>query len=112
MLFVNRRARKSTDRGPSYVNFQPRCEGLEAKILLTIDLGGTVAGTNPTIAIAPFGMDFGGGTQSPITRRHRSRHRAPVRRRRPGRRERRRISKTSPSPRRALQAPAGTATSA
>ena len=62
MPFDNRRARKSTDRGPSQVNFRPRCEDLEAKILMTIDLGGTGAGTNPTIAFAPFGMDFGATT--------------------------------------------------
>jgi FG-GAP repeat len=62
MPFDNRRARKLTDRGPGHVNFRPRCEGLEAKILLTIDLGGTGAGANPTIAFAPFGMDFGATT--------------------------------------------------
>ena len=62
MLFVNRRARKSTDRASSSGYFQPRCEDLEAKILLTVDLGGTGAGANPIIAFAPFGMDFGGTT--------------------------------------------------
>jgi hypothetical protein len=62
MLFVNRRARKSTERGPSKGHFQPVCEGLEAKVLMTIDLGGTGAGTNPAIANAPFGMDFGATT--------------------------------------------------
>ena len=71
MLFVNRRARKSNERRASHAYFHPRCEGLEAKILMTIDLGGTTAGSNPTIAIAPFGMDFGGttvpGTSTTIT---------------------------------------------
>ena len=44
MLFVNHRARKSNKRGSSHGNFHPRCEGLEAKILLAIDLGGTSPG--------------------------------------------------------------------
>ena len=39
MLFVNRRARKSNQQGTSHGHFHPRCEGLEAKILLTTDLG-------------------------------------------------------------------------
>ena len=39
MLFVNRRARTSNERKSSHGMFQPRCEGLEAKILMTIDLG-------------------------------------------------------------------------
>ncbi len=62
MLFVNRRPRKSNERGSSRGYFQPRCEGLETKLLLTTDLGGSTAGANPTIANAPFGMDFGAGT--------------------------------------------------
>ncbi len=62
MLFVNRKARKLNLAGPSSRYFQPRCEGLEDKILMITDLGGSVAGANPTIANAPFGMDFAGGT--------------------------------------------------
>ena len=62
MLFVNRMARKLNLAGPGSRYFQPRCEGLEDKILMITDLGGVVAGANPTIANAPFGMDFAGGT--------------------------------------------------
>ena len=63
MLFVNRRARKSNERASSHGYFQPRCEGLEAKVLLTIDLGGSSARrTTPTSPAAPFGIDFGAGT--------------------------------------------------
>jgi hypothetical protein len=62
MLFVNRRARKSSERASSHHYFQPLCEGLESKLLLTTDLGGSIANSNPTIANAPFGMDFAGGS--------------------------------------------------
>jgi FG-GAP repeat len=62
MLFVNRRARKSNERTSSHHYFQPLCEGLEDKVLLTTDLGNSIPGANPTIANAPFGMDFAGGT--------------------------------------------------
>ena len=54
MLFVNRRARKSNERGASHGSFQPRCEGLEAKILLTIDLGLFNPPNNPNIASRTF----------------------------------------------------------
>ena len=40
--------------------FRPRCERLEAKLLLSIDLGATSPTANPVIASAPFGMDFSG----------------------------------------------------
>ena len=84
MLFVNRRGRKLNRAGPSHRNFQPRCEGLEDKILMTIDLGGIVAAQPiPTIATAPFGMDFGGGT---IAGASTTSQRAGDRRRRRGRR--------------------------
>ena len=63
MFFVDRRSRKSEPRrGTSQAYFNPSCEPLEAKILLTIDLGGTSPTANPIIASAPFGMDFGAGT--------------------------------------------------
>ncbi len=67
MLFVNRQARKSNERGASHGYFQPRCEGLEDKILLTIDLGAFNPPNNPNIAVAPFGFSFGGGTIPNLT---------------------------------------------
>jgi len=40
--------------------FRPRGEQLEAKILMAIDLGGTLPTINPNIASVPYGMDFSG----------------------------------------------------
>jgi hypothetical protein len=41
--------------------YRPRAERLEARLLLSIDLGGTSPPTLPTIANSPFGIAFGGG---------------------------------------------------
>ena len=60
MLFVNRRARKLNAQGHSHWFVQPRCEMLEEKVLMAIDLGGTLPNINPNITTAPFGIDVGG----------------------------------------------------
>ncbi|MFI5459969.1 MAG: hypothetical protein ACHRXM_31500 [Isosphaerales bacterium] len=60
MLFGNRRPRKLTARRPDHGAFEPRCEGLESKVLLSIDLGATSPPALPVIATKPYGMDFGG----------------------------------------------------
>ncbi len=60
MLFVNRRARKLSERGSSHGFFRPRCEWLENKVLMAIDLGGTLPSLSPNIATAPFGIDVAG----------------------------------------------------
>ena len=52
MLFGNRRPRNVTARDHDIPVFQPRCERLEAKILMAIDLGGTSPPTLPFIATA------------------------------------------------------------
>ncbi len=59
MLFGNRRPRHSVARRRSKEAIRPVGEQLEDRMLLTIDLGGTVPSTNPNIANAPYGMDFG-----------------------------------------------------
>src|SRR5262249_46222460 len=64
MLSVNRESRKRIPEGRTHTNFLPRPEQLEAKLLMSIDLGGTSPTTPPLIASAPFGMDFGGATQN------------------------------------------------
>jgi hypothetical protein len=56
MLFGNRRRRTLMDRPHGIPVFQPRAEALEAKIVLTIPLGGNAAGVLPGIAQAPFGI--------------------------------------------------------
>jgi len=60
MLFGNRRPRKLTAPRPDHGTFEPRCEGLESKVLLSIDLGATSPPALPIIATQPYGMDFGG----------------------------------------------------
>ena len=42
--------------------FQPVAEPLEAKVLMTIDLGGTSPPALPFSATAPFGVDLGAST--------------------------------------------------
>ena len=64
MLLVNRRARKSTERGSSHGYFQPRCEGLEAKILMAIDLGGTLPSLNPEHRDGALRNRFAGPAQA------------------------------------------------
>ncbi|MHB1562400.1 MAG: beta strand repeat-containing protein, partial [Isosphaeraceae bacterium] len=59
MLFGNRRPRHSVARRRDKEAIRPVGEQLEDRMLLTIDLGGTVPTTNPNIANAPFGMAFG-----------------------------------------------------
>lgn len=59
MLFGNRRPRHSIARRRSKEAIRPWGEQLEDRMLLTIDLGGTVPSINPNIATAPYGMDFG-----------------------------------------------------
>lgn len=59
MLFGNRRPRKITARRHDVPVFQPMAEPLEAKILMTTDLGGTSPPALPFMATAPFGVDFG-----------------------------------------------------
>jgi hypothetical protein len=56
MLFGKLRRRTVTERQYGAPVFQPRAEALEAKIVLTIPLGGNAAGTLPGIAQAPFGI--------------------------------------------------------
>ncbi len=60
MLFGNRRPRKLTARGLVPETFRPRSEPLEARLLMAIDLGGTLPSISPTIATAPFGIGVGG----------------------------------------------------
>ena len=60
MLDGNERLRKSTARSSYHGKFQPRGEGLENRLLMAIDLGGTTPTLNPNIATAPNGMDFAG----------------------------------------------------
>jgi hypothetical protein len=62
MLFGNRRPRKMTARRHDVPAFQPMAEPLEAKVLMTIDLGGTSPPALPFSATAPFGVDFGAAT--------------------------------------------------
>ena len=62
MLFGNRRPRKITARRHDVPVFQPMAEPLEAKILMTTDLGGTSPPALPFMATAPFGVDFGAST--------------------------------------------------
>ncbi len=42
------------------VDFRPRGDHLEDRVLLAIDLGGTLPSISPHIASAPYGMAFGG----------------------------------------------------
>lgn len=65
MLFGNRRTRKSDARRRELGRHRWWGEELEDRTLLSIDLGVTTPPTNPTIANAPFGMDFAGSTQLP-----------------------------------------------
>ncbi len=58
MLFGNGRSRQSDARRRDKEAIRPRGEQLEGRVLLSIDLGGTVPSTNPVIATAPYGMDF------------------------------------------------------
>ncbi len=62
MLFGNRRPRKMTARRHDVPAYQPMAEPLEAKVLLTIDLGGTSPPALPFSATAPFGVDVGAAT--------------------------------------------------
>ena len=48
MFFVNRPARKSNERRSSHGFYRPRCEGLEDRLLLTIDLGRLSSPKAPT----------------------------------------------------------------
>jgi hypothetical protein len=59
MLSDNHRAQRLTKRRHDQGRFRPQGERLEAKVLLTIDLGGTSSPSNPQIANIPYGMDFG-----------------------------------------------------
>ena len=59
MLFGNRRPRKLAARGLSHETFELRAEPLEARLLLAIDLGGTLPSISPNIATAPFGIGLG-----------------------------------------------------
>jgi hypothetical protein len=62
MLFGNRRPGTLAARRHDHELFRPRCERLESKVLLAIDLGGTIPPISPISATAPYGMDFGGAT--------------------------------------------------
>ena len=65
MPFVNRRARNSIERAPSHGHLRPNCEGLEDRVLLSIDLGLFTPPNNPNIAVAPYGFAFGGSGTVP-----------------------------------------------
>lgn len=58
MFFGNRRPRVLTARQHDSTVFLPRGEQLEAKILMAINLGGTVAPALPFSATAPYGIDM------------------------------------------------------
>ena len=58
MFFGNRRPRILTARQHDSTVFLPRGEQLEAKLLMAIDLGGTVAPALPFAATAPYGIDM------------------------------------------------------
>ena len=58
MFFGNRRPRNVTARDHGVPVFQPRCERLEAKILMAIDLGGTSPPNLPFSATIPTGIDM------------------------------------------------------
>ncbi len=58
MFFGNRRPREMTARYRDTPVFQPHGEQLEAKILMSIDLGGTTPPALPNIATAPYGIDM------------------------------------------------------
>ncbi|HZW32858.1 MAG TPA: integrin alpha, partial [Isosphaeraceae bacterium] len=64
MLFGNRRPRTvdAQRRNDGAWAYRPLGEGLEDRLLLAIDLGSTSPPSNPIIATAPFGMDFGSAT--------------------------------------------------
>ncbi len=64
MFFGNRRPRNVTARDHGTPVFLPRLERLEAKILMTTDLGGTSPPNLPIIAAAPFGVDMAGTVPS------------------------------------------------
>jgi hypothetical protein len=64
MFSGNRRPSNVTARDHGIPVFQPRLEGLEAKILMSIDLGVTSPPNTPTIASAPFGIDEAGTVAS------------------------------------------------
>ena len=64
MVFGKRRPRKMTARRHDVLVFQPAGEPLEAKVLMTIDLGGTSPPALPFSATAPFGVDVGAATPS------------------------------------------------
>ena len=64
MFFGIRRPRNVTARDHDVPVFQPRCEPLEAKIMMAIDLGGTAPPSLPIIASAPFGIDMAGTVPS------------------------------------------------
>jgi hypothetical protein len=62
MSFVDSRSRKAPGRGRTNQAFRPDGDVLEDKLLLAIDLGGTLPSLSPGIATAPFGIDFPGAT--------------------------------------------------
>lgn len=59
MFFSKSRAR-SQGRRRSCLDYRPKGDHLEEKVLMSIDLGGTLPSISPHIATAPYGMDFGG----------------------------------------------------
>jgi hypothetical protein len=67
MLFGNRRQRTSGARRRPVATIDLLGEKLEDRLLLAIDLGGTLPSINPLIASTPFGMDFGLKTPTPPT---------------------------------------------
>jgi hypothetical protein len=56
MLFGNRRRRTLIERPYGVPVFQPQAEWLEARIVMTVPLGGNAAGNLPGIASGPFGI--------------------------------------------------------
>lgn len=65
MLFGNGRSRQLDARRRDKEAIRPRGELLEDRMLLTIDLGGTVPSINPVIATTPYGLDFAMATPFP-----------------------------------------------
>ncbi len=64
MRFVDSRPRKTPGLKRGNVSFRPSADILEDKVLLAIDLGGTLPTLSPNIATVPYGMDFPGATAS------------------------------------------------
>jgi hypothetical protein len=64
MFFGNRRPSNVTARDRGIPVFLPRLERLEAKIVMSIDLGVTSPPNTPNIASAPFGVDMAGTVPS------------------------------------------------